>query len=120
MTSRTHFQIGILQRPVYAYPPKHFSKEKKYRNKVLTLHRSLYGLKGTVKIWYETVSSHFKTYGPKEMESAPFVFHKKESVVIYYADKLLILNNDKNEIRKFKINLQNNVVTKHLGQTKNF
>lgn len=107
------FLKGISEIPVDAYPPKHFSDEKKYRSKVLKSQHCFYGLKDAAKIWCGTVSSHFKTYGLKKMESAPCAFQKKGMVVICYVSDLLIFDKDENEIRNFKINLQNNFSTKY-------
>lgn len=55
--------------------------ERSYKDKVLNLKRSLYGLKEAAKTWYETVSAQFRNFGVRDIKAAPCVLIEECIVV---------------------------------------
>lgn len=76
--------------------------EEERRGTVLRLNRSLYGLKGTDKIWFELMKGKFLNARMREMFNAPCVFCDDHCVAVCYVNNLSVLTEDPKRIRNLK------------------
>ena len=91
----TAFLHGQLRESIYMAPPEGFD----FGDKVLKLHKCIYGLKQAPLIWYETLKSKFEAQGFKmSFSDASLLIHKEKETktfaVIYVDDQTLTGPND--------------------------
>lgn len=103
-----HFHISLVK------------NEEKFGSKLLKLLHSLHSLKNAAKICFDTVLVHFRPFKLKRLESAPRIFHETGMLVVCYVDELLIFSQNDGAILKFKMYLDQNFVTKDIGQLTHF
>ncbi|XP_019096549.1 PREDICTED: uncharacterized protein LOC109130912 [Camelina sativa] len=110
---REKVYIKLLQGFTYSAP-----------NKVLRLHKSLYGLRQAPRCWYEKLSMALTKAGFVQSYSDYSYFtYSRGSVkiqVLVYVDYLVVCGNDGEAIRKFKRYLGECFRTKDLGKLKYF
>ena len=118
MDAKTAFLNGSIDYNVNVVPP-HGSES--HGTKIWKLRKSVYGLKQSPKIWYETLSSvlHNKLC-LKSAQTDPCVFYGKDLLVVIYVDDILITGKHQQDITKVKEVLSNNFTMKDLGFPKVF
>ena len=79
------FVQSILKDPVWVHLPRGFVSPKGPGH-CLRLHRSLYGLRRSPKLWHETCLDGFKKLGFKQSAFDPCLLYKKGMMVIMYVD----------------------------------
>ena len=88
------------------------------------LKKSLYGLKQSPRQWYNMFDSFMTTHDFKRINCNSCVYFKKSDdgsfvYLLLYVDEMLIAAEDKEEIRKIKVQLNKDFEMKNLGMTKN-
>lgn len=116
------FLHGDLDEEVYIKLPQGFTHYEP--NKVLRLHKSLYGLKHASQCWFEKLTKaliHADFY-QSYSDYCLFVYSlgNVEIRVLIYVDDLIICENDGEAIQKFKKYLGECFHMKDLGKLKYF
>ena len=90
-------------------PVLHHYEDSKRRNDVYKLHKALYGLKQAPRAWYFKLDKSLTTLGLKKSEYEPAIYYKKSNessmIVGVYVDDLLLTRSNKENLRKFKLEL---------------
>ncbi|GKD37040.1 putative RNA-directed DNA polymerase, partial [Tanacetum coccineum] len=96
---------GELKKEVYMEAPLGISQHFKH-GEVCKLKKSLYGLKRSPRTWFGRFTLAMKKYGYKQSNSdhTQFLSHKGDRVtcLIIFVDDMIIIGNDKSEIKKLK------------------
>ena len=92
---------------------------------VCKLHRSLYGLKQSPRVWFDRFSSVVQEFGMTRSTSDHSVFchHTSSGQCIYlivYVDDIVITDSDQYGIRKLKQHIFSHFQIKDLGKLKYF
>ncbi|XP_019091158.1 PREDICTED: uncharacterized protein LOC109128742 [Camelina sativa] len=116
------FLHGDLREEVYIKLPQGFTHSAP--NKVIRLHKFLYGLRQAPRCWYEKISTALVKAGFVQSYSDYSLFsYTRGSVeirVLVYVDDLVVCGNDGDAIRNFKIYLGECFRMKDLGKLKYF
>ncbi len=104
MDVKSAFLQGKLDDEVYVEQPTGFAKDKR----VCRLNRSLYGLKQSPRVWYQTIAAFLIKIGykPTHADKGLFVNSMGDIVVVYVDDLLLVgpslerINQLKDELRR--------------------
>ncbi|KAJ0480735.1 putative RNA-directed DNA polymerase [Helianthus annuus] len=115
------FLYGTLYEDVYMTQPQGYSSND---NKVCKLVKSLYGLKQAPRQWNERLTNVLTSMGfvQSVCDYSLFVMSRQSVIIILlvYVDDIVITGNDKSEIEKVKISLQENFKIKDLGMLRYF
>ncbi|XP_019096462.1 PREDICTED: uncharacterized protein LOC109130848 [Camelina sativa] len=116
------FLHGDLRDEVYIKLPQGFTHSAP--NKVLRLHKALYGLRQAPRCWYEKPSTALAKADFVQSYSDYSLFTytrgRVEIRVLVYVDDLVVCGNDGDAIRKFKTSLGECFRKKDLGKLKYF
>ena len=90
------------------------------REKVCRLKKSLYGLKQSLRAWFKRFSDTLHQLGYKQGQANHTLFTKidndgKRTVLIVYADDIIITGDNNQEIEKLKHQLRETFEVKDLG-----
>ena len=85
--------------------------------KVYKLLKSLYGLKQSPRIWFETLADFLKKLGlyPSQYNPAIFILDKKDLFLSIYVDDLFIFSANKSKIEALKEKLSSRFKITDLG-----
>lgn len=113
LDAKTAFLNGAIDYKVIVSPPPGASIAS---DKVWCLKKSIYGLKQSPKIWYETLSKvliNQLSLTPSAID--PCVFFKTDLLVVVYVDDILITGASQNVIDKVTSTLSGNFTMKVMG-----
>lgn len=79
-----------LNRSVYNASPRYVQSGDEVKNKVPRLQRSLYRLKDSAKIWFDTEPHQYKVTILKELKTVSCVYYKNGMIVDCYVKDLLV------------------------------
>jgi len=119
MDVKTTFLNGYLQKTIYMEQPQGFIQLGTY-HKICKLHKTLYGLKQSPRVWYERIDSSLLTFGFKKSvtDTNVYIFTQNNRLVILalYVDDAILTNNDANGLLKqFKSKLAKEFAMTNLG-----
>lgn len=95
----TAFLNGDLEEELYMFQPKGFVVKGK-ESKVCRLLKSLYGLKQSPKVWYDSVVAYLVSIGFKQSKLDPCIYIREDSVlgtfvaVYVHVDDMAVTGND--------------------------
>ena len=118
------FLNGELEEEVYMEVPPGFDTNNS-QNSVCKLKKSLYGLKQSLRAWFERFTKVVKTCGYFQCQTDHTLFVMELgngglTVLIVYVDDIILTGNDEEEIRKLKKFLALEFEIKDLGGLKYF
>ena len=108
---------GKLDYSIYLKAPDGTTKND---NLVWKLHRSLYGLKQSPRIWYLTVKKVLVDSGYKNSILEPCLFWKNGVMLVLYVDDIFICGRNKKLIEEAANVFKRNFEMKHMGYPKIF
>lgn len=102
----TAFLNGIIEENIYMDQPEGF---KDNTNRVCKLHKSLYGLKQSPRIWNDTFKNVMNDLGFQQSVADPCMFYctsdTEKLIVVLYVDDGLVVGTSKTTINEFLTNL---------------
>lgn len=108
------FLNSPIDEEVYVLPPPMFRK----KDLVWKIHKAIYGLKQSAKLWFKCLSSFIIKYGLKQSIREPCLFYNKDLIVIIYVDDLIICSSNLELIDKFKKGISKAFIIRDLGELK--
>ena len=117
------FINGDLEEEVYMSPPPGF--EAQFDHRVCKLHKSLYGLKQSLRAWFDKFTTFVKSEGYNLGHSNYTLFTEvsksgKIAMLIVYVDDIVLSIDDTVEIVQLKKNMRDEFEIKDLGNLKYF
>ncbi|KAK5837815.1 hypothetical protein PVK06_006542 [Gossypium arboreum] len=117
------FLNGKLEEEVYIDPPPGF--EENFGTRVCKLKKSLYGLKQSLRAWFELFTQVVKKQGYSQGQADHTMFYRHSqkgriAVIIVYVDDIIFTGDDVDEIRRLKEHLALQFEIKDLGPLKYF
>lgn len=114
---RLEEEVFMRQPPGYAVPGK--------EDLVCRLHRSLYGLKQSAKVWHSTVKKVLLEMGFRQSESDACLFMKQLSsgdwvYLLIYVDDMIVACRDKHQLDRLEQELQKRFEVSCLGTVNHF
>jgi Reverse transcriptase (RNA-dependent DNA polymerase) len=113
----------LKEEVVYMEISSGFENEK-LKGKVCRLKRSLYGLKQSLRAWFERFSMVMKKLGYQHSNAdhTMFIRRKEEKICILmvYVDDIVLTNNDPTEMKRIKASLAIEFEMKDLGELRYF
>uniref|UniRef100_A0A8R7PAF0 Reverse transcriptase Ty1/copia-type domain-containing protein n=1 Tax=Triticum urartu TaxID=4572 RepID=A0A8R7PAF0_TRIUA len=117
------FLHGDLQEEIYMHIPPGFDTAQT-KDKVLRLHRSLYGLKQSPRAWFDRFRRSLLKMGYHQSNADHTLFYKRNmsklAILIVYVDDIIITGDDTKEIEYLKMRLAKEFEVKDLGQLRYF
>ncbi|WRX19899.1 Reverse transcriptase [Theobroma cacao] len=117
------FLHGDLQEEVYMEQPPEFVTQGEY-GKVYHLRKSLYGLKQSLRAWFDKFSEPVQELGMKKSKCDHSVFYRQSEVgiilLLVYVDDIVITGSDTASIQSLKSFLHMQFQIKDLGLLKYF
>lgn len=117
---KTAFLNGTLQEEIFMKPPQGYN----LNNKVLKLHKSLYGLKQAARVWNQTLHKALCSLGFKQSlhDDCLYILRKENSLcfMICHVDDIIFAANSENLITSLSSSLSKNFELKCLGAVQNF
>lgn len=115
---------GELEEEVYMDMPPGF-EEKGPAGRVCRLKRSLYGLKQSLRAWFDRFGKVLKNYGYSQGQASHTMFYKqskegKLAILIVYVDDIILTGDDKEELEGLKEKLACEFEIKDLGPLRYF
>jgi transposase InsO family protein len=121
MDVKTAFLNGVLEEEIYMQQPEGFVEPGK-EHLVCKLKRTLYGLKQSPRVWYQTIDKFFANMGLKRVEGdyGLYVIWSEEvkCIIALYVDDLLLACNSVAYMDKVKQALHSEYDMKDLGEAK--
>lgn len=118
MDVKTAFLNGELEEDVYVAQPIGY-EDKKNPNKVLKLHKALYGLRQAPRAWNSKLDGCLKELGfeqcPHEHALYKTFFEGEIMIVGVYVDDLVMTGGNRQVIKKFKTEMQQKFDMSDLG-----
>ena len=119
MDVHTAFLNGKLDEDIFMSQPEGFEVEGK-EDLVCHLHRSLYGLKQSLRCWNKELSCHLLKSGFQQSIADPCVFFQwkngKLNVISIYVDDLILVVDLREDLQKTKADLSARFKMKDPGQ----
>jgi hypothetical protein len=108
---KSAFLNGELKEEVYVEQPQWFIIQGEEEN-VYKLRKTLYGLKQTLRAWYNHIDNYFNESGFKRSKSEPTLYVKHQGnddfpIVALYVDDLILTGSSTKMIEEFKKNMVN-------------
>jgi hypothetical protein len=105
MDVKTTFLHGDLEKEIYMKQPEEFVvRGKKYL--VCKLKRSLYGLKQSIRMWYQNFDTYILSLGFVRSRVDHYIYSKEEGGRFIYAtlyvDAMLLIGNSMDAIKEVK------------------
>jgi Reverse transcriptase (RNA-dependent DNA polymerase) len=123
MDVRNVFLQGTLEEEVYMTLPPGYKKEEG-TNMTCKLIKLIYGLKQSLRVWYEKFSSYLISYNFKISNSDHSLFVKIDhtciTVILVYVDDIIIIGNNEENIQHIKKQQKDMFDIKGLGYLKYF
>lgn len=96
----TAYLQGDVDAEIYMELPEGFEKN----NKVCKLHRSIYGLKQSGKMWNDKKDAALKSFGliRSKADSCIYINEKKDLVIAIYVDDFLIFYRDQKVLNQLR------------------
>ena len=120
---QTAFLHGELEEEIYMQQPPHFEDSTR-PNVVCRLHRSLYGLRQSPRVWYHRLHNFLTNNGYKRLKNEPNVYIKRAKnnfiIIGVYVDDLPLLANSLAYLQLAKKELQQAFPITDLGPMKYF
>lgn len=117
------FLNGYLTEEVYMHQPRGFV-DQNYPDYVCRLHRSLYGLRQSPRVWHKHFSDYMEEAGFTLCQADPSLFTcrngNKFIILLIYVDDILITGSCKHTINKIIEALNTRFRMKHLGSVNYF
>lgn len=121
MDVETAFLNGHVKSEVFINQPKGYETGD---NKVCKLHKALYGLRESPRVWYECFNKFIEKLNFVRSNYDYCLYIHKGSkdpmYILIFVDDLLICSKDKNKIKEVKTNLMNKFAMKDLGKIKSY
>ena len=116
------FLHGDLEEEIYMQQPQGYEVKGK-ENLVFRLKKSLYGLKQAPRQWYLKFDKFMAEQGYDRCHSAHCVYFKRLDniryiILLLYADDMLVVGSNMQDINVLKIKLAKSFVMKDLGAAK--
>ena len=107
-----------LDKPVHCTLPPGFE----HLGVAIKLHRALYGLKESPRLWYKTLKNCFVKFGFEEVPGVNCLMKGRKMIIIFYVDDLILLYwpLDRLVADNFDMHLSSNFETTFLGEAKWF
>ncbi|KAI0997575.1 hypothetical protein K3495_g10612 [Podosphaera aphanis] len=107
-----------LSNPVHCAMPPGFE----YLGSALKLHRALYGLKESPRLWYQTLKNCLSKFGFEEIPDIDCLMKGRNMLIIFYVDDLILIYwpSDKLIADEFDLHLSSIFETTFLGEAKWF
>jgi Reverse transcriptase (RNA-dependent DNA polymerase) len=123
MDVKNVFLQGTLEEKVYMnLPPGH--EREKDSNLACRLKKPIYGLKQSLRAWYEKLSLFLKSCGftISSADNSLFTKHSNDNIIIVlvYVDDIIVIENNQTDINLIKGQLKKNFDIKDLGILKYF
>jgi hypothetical protein len=113
------FLYGQLKEKVFLKIPNGFYEKEKKAGKVLRLDKSLYGLKQSGRVWYQTLQNHLQANGFTNCSLDRCAFIKRSGVdviiVLVYVDDLIYTASNTKMMEEFKTVMSSKFKMKDLG-----
>ena len=107
-----------LDEKIFMRPPKHLQSNPKFKDKLLLLNKSLYGLKQAGREWYKLLTAKLKQLNWLQSIHEPCLFVRKTDkdteILLIYVDDILIVSPNNEKIQTTKRELGNIFKTKDL------
>ena len=121
MDVKTAFLNGVLEEEIYMQQPEGFVEAGK-EHLVCKLNRTLYGLKQSPRVWYQTIDKFFAEKGFKRIECdyGLYVIWNDEVkfIIALYVDDMLLACSSMSYLNQVKQWLNNEYDMKDLGEAK--
>lgn len=108
MDVKTTFLHGDLKEEIYMSQPKQFV-EKGIENIFCKLKKSLYGLKQSLRMWYQKFDTYVFSSQFLRSKSNHYVYYKSKNghilIIVLYVDNMLFIGNGKRMILDLKSQL---------------
>jgi hypothetical protein len=118
MDVKTTFLHGDLNEEIYMKQPKGFSVKGK-KELVCKLKKSLYGLKQSLRMWYQKFNTYIQGLGFVRSNVDHCVYYKQVGndfiYVVLYVDDMLLVGNNMDVIKEVKMQLSSKFDMKDLG-----
>jgi hypothetical protein len=119
MDVKTAFLNGHLEEEIYMHQPEGFIKPGE-EHLVCKLNRTLYGLKQSPRVWYQTIDKFFAEMGFKRIEGDYGLYviwtEQVKCIIALYVDDLLLACNTMAYLNEVKQKLHNEYEMKDLGE----
>jgi hypothetical protein len=118
---KTAFLYSELEEELYMEQPEGF-KIKGQENKVIRLHRAIYGLKQAALAWWKALDKSMADQGFTRLlsDSGIFVNKDKSIVAIVYVDDVLFMGADREQILRAKKQFMKVWECRDLGDAQEF
>jgi hypothetical protein len=117
MDVKTAFLNGKLDEEIYMQQPEGFTDNTQL---VCKLHKTLYGLKQSPRVWYQTIDAFFQKLGYKRIESDYGLYvlwtDEVKCIISLYVDDLLLACNNVSHLSTLKEKLNKEYDMKDLGE----
>lgn len=115
---------GDLQEDIFMEQPMGF-EEYVHEDKVLKLHKSIYGLKQSARQWNKTANKALSELGFKSAFADSFLYSKREEngkviYILLYVDDTLVAGHKEEITKKFGQDLNKYFRTKDLGNVSHY
>lgn len=121
MDFETAFLNGRVKSEVYINQPKGYETGD---NKVYKLHKALYGLRESPRVWYECFNNFFEklNFVRSSYDYCLYVnsANKDPIYILIFVDDLLICCKDIDKVKQLKISLMEKFAMKDLGKIKSY
>ncbi|TID28589.1 hypothetical protein CANINC_002397 [Pichia inconspicua] len=117
LDAKNAFLNGDLDVPVYLQPPTGVTKSK---DVIWKLNKSLYGLKQSPRIWYQTLTNELLRHGFTASILEPCLLRKKHCIILIYVDDILITGKTNKDIEDAAAILKQKFVMKDMGEPRMF
>ncbi|KAK8954463.1 hypothetical protein KSP39_PZI002722 [Platanthera zijinensis] len=119
------FLHGTLQEEVYMAPPPGFALKGEYSGRVCRLHKSLYGLKQSLRAWFDRFSTVILQIGFTQCHADHTCFVRaatdgRRAIVLVYVDDIILTGDDSAGISEVKATLRAAFEVKDLGSLRYF
>jgi hypothetical protein len=118
MDVKSAFLNGELQEEVYVQQPPGFIDDK-HKNKVLRLHKALYGLRQAPRAWNQKLDTSLLGLGFSRCINEHGMYTRGQGggrlIVGVYVDDLIITGGDAGAVAKFKLQMKNTFCMSDLG-----
>ena len=119
MDVKTAFLNGKLEEEVYIEQPEGYVEPGK-EDLVCRLHKTLYGLKQSPRVWWQTVDAFFESVGFQRVESDYGVYIKWNDqvhfIISVYVDDIILICNHLKELEQMKVKLRQQWEMTDLGE----
>ena len=119
MDVNTAYLNGKLDETIYMQQPTGYT-DSRNQGKVCRLNKSIYGLKQSGRVWYNTLKKILEDSGFIQSLADPCIHYSdsRRCIIAIYVDDLVIISPYKSRINSIKLELKNSFSMKDLGPIK--